>query len=74
MKTILDFIEAENLGDVVVRQTGNSGLDEWEPIIKVSVGGQPEVAYGKVTSDMAQRIMQEHVTQEMIVDDYVIPA
>ena len=40
----------------------------------VRFGGQPEVAYGKVTPDMAQRIMQEHVTQEKIVDDYVIPA
>jgi NADP-reducing hydrogenase subunit HndB len=74
MKAILDFIETENLGDVVVRQTGNSGLDEWEPIIKVSVGGQPEVTYGKVTPEKAQRIMKEHVMQEKIVDDFVIPA
>ena len=74
MKAVLDFIEAENLGDIVVRQTGNSGLDEWEPIIKVSVGGQPEVTYGKVTPQKAQRIMQEHVMQEKIVDDFVIPA
>jgi NADP-reducing hydrogenase subunit HndB len=74
MKAVLDFIEAENLGDVVVRQTGNSGLDEWEPIIKVSVGGQPEVTYGKVTPEKAQRIMKEHVVQEKIVDDFVIPA
>ena len=74
MKAVLDFIETENLGDVVVRQTGNSGLDEWEPIIKVSVGGQPEVTYGKVTPEKAQRIMKEHVVQEKIVDDFVIPA
>jgi NADP-reducing hydrogenase subunit HndB len=74
MKAILDFIETENLGDVVVRQTGNSGLDEWEPIIKVSVGGQPEVTYGKITPEKVQRIMKEHVMQEKIVDDFVIPA
>jgi NADP-reducing hydrogenase subunit HndB len=74
MKAVLDFIEVENLSDIVVRQTGNSGLDEWEPIIKVSVGGQPEVTYGKVTPEKAQRIMQEHVMQEKVVAEYVIPA
>jgi NADP-reducing hydrogenase subunit HndB len=74
MKAVLDFIEVENLSDIVVRQTGNSGLDEWEPIIKVSVGGQPEVTYGKVTPEKVQRIMQEHVMQEKIVAEYVIPA
>ncbi len=74
MKAILDFIEAENLSDIVVRQTGNSGLDEWEPIIKVSVGGQPEVTYGKVTPAKAKRIMEEHVMHERVVSEYAIPA
>lgn len=73
MKAILDMIEAENLSDVVVRQTGNSGLDEWEPIIKVAVGGQPEVTYGKVTPEKAQRIIKEHVMGEKIVAEFVVP-
>lgn len=74
MKAILDFIEVENLSDIVVRQTGNCGLDEWEPVVKVSVGGQPEVTYGKVTPEKAQRIMKEHVMQEKVVAEYLIPA
>lgn len=73
MKAILDMIESEKLNDVVVRQTGNSGLDEWEPIVKVAVGGQPEVIYGKVTPEKAQRIIKEHVMQEKIVTEFVVP-
>lgn len=73
MKAILDMIESEKLNDVVVRQTGNSGLDEWEPIVKVAVGGQPEVTYGKVTPEKAQRIIREHVMQEKIVMEFVVP-
>ena len=73
MKAILDMIEAEKLSDIVVRQTGNSGLDEWEPIIKVSVGGQPEITYGKVTPAMAERIMRDHVMKEKVVNEFVIP-
>lgn len=73
MKTILDFIEKENLSDVVIRQTGNSGLDEWEPIVKVAVAGQPEVTYGKITADKAGRIMREHVMQEKVIAEFVVP-
>jgi NADP-reducing hydrogenase subunit HndB len=73
MKAVLDMIETEDLSDVVVRQTGNSGLDEWEPIIKVAVGGQPEVTYGKVSAEKAKRIMREHVMAEKVIADFVIP-
>jgi NADP-reducing hydrogenase subunit HndB len=73
MKAVLDMIETEVLGDVVVRQTGNSGLDEWEPIIKVAVSDQPEVTYGKVSAEKVKRIMREHVMEEKVVAEFVIP-
>ncbi len=61
LKAILDFIEKENLCDIIVRQTGNIGLDSYEPIVQVMIGEQPKVTYGKVTPDAARRIMKEHV-------------
>jgi NADP-reducing hydrogenase subunit HndB len=73
MRAILNVIEEENLSDIVVRQTGNSGLDEWEPIIHVEVAGQPRVTYGKVTPEKARQIMKEHVMGENVVDEYVLP-
>jgi NADP-reducing hydrogenase subunit HndB len=33
-KAILEFIESENLSGVTVRQTGNIGLDSFEPIVQ----------------------------------------
>ena len=41
LKAILDFIEKENLSDIVVRQTGNIGWDSFEPIVQVVVGMIP---------------------------------
>ncbi len=73
MKAILEVIEEENLSDVVVRQTGSSGLDEWEPIVQVEVAGQPGVTYAKVTPEKARRIMKEHVIGEKVVEDYLLP-
>jgi len=55
-----------------VRQTGNIGLDSYEPIVQVTVGENPRVTYGKVTPDAARRIMKEHVVGGQVVKDFAI--
>jgi NADP-reducing hydrogenase subunit HndB len=72
LKSILDYIEQENLNDIVVRQTGNIGLDSYEPIVQVVLGDNPKVTYGRVSSETARRIMKEHVVGGQIVKDYMI--
>lgn len=72
LKAILDYIEKENLTDIIVRQTGNIGWDSWEPIVQVVIGSAPKVTYGKVTPDLARRIMKEHVQDGQVVKEFVI--
>jgi len=74
LKAILEYIEKEKLSGIVVRQTGNIGMDSWEPIVQVLVGDGPRVNYGKVTPEIAIRIMQEHVVKGNVVKEYVIEA
>jgi NADP-reducing hydrogenase subunit HndB len=74
LKAILDYIETTNLSDILVRQTGNIGLDSWEPIVQVVIGEGVKVTYGKVTPDIARRIMKEHIVGGNIVKDYQIEA
>ena len=74
LKAILEFIEEENLSDVIVRQTGNIGLDSFEPIVQVIIGENPKVTYGKVTPEAARKIMQDHVKDGKVVKDYAIEA
>jgi NADP-reducing hydrogenase subunit HndB len=73
MRAILDAIEADNLNGVVVKQTGCMGLCEMEPIVQVEIGGSPKVTYGKVNTDVAKRIMKEHVVGGHVVTEAVIP-
>jgi NADP-reducing hydrogenase subunit HndB len=73
MKAILDTIESESLTGIVVSQTGCIGLCEREPIVQVVIGDQPKVTYGKVTPEVARRIMNEHVVKGNVVQDHVIP-
>ena len=74
LKEFLTLIEKKQLTDIVVRQTGNIGLDSWEPIVKIVIGDAPEVTYGRVTPFAAQRIIEEHVITGKVVTDYLIPA
>ena len=74
LKEILAIIEEKRLTNITVRQTGNIGLDSWEPIVQVLKGEEAPVTYGKVTPAAARRIMDEHVMNGKIVSEYVIPA
>jgi len=73
MKAILDTIETQNLQGIMVTQTGCMGLCEREPIVQVIVGDQPKVTYGKVTPEIAKRIMQQHVIGGKTLDEMIIP-
>lgn len=74
LKAILEFIENEKLTDIVVRQTGNIGIDSWEPVVQVVIGEAAKVTYGKVTPDVARLIMKQHVVGGSPVKEFVIEA
>jgi len=73
MKAVLDFIEENNLPNIIVTQTGCIGLCEQEPIVQVVSGEKQKVTYGKVSKEIVQKIMQEHVVGGCVVEEYVIP-
>ena len=70
IKAIMDMIEEENLSDIIVRQTGNIGLDSFEPIVQVVLPGKDKVTYVKVTPTKVRRIIHEHVLGGEIVTEY----
>jgi NADP-reducing hydrogenase subunit HndB len=72
MKAILDVIEKDNLSGILVTQTGCIGVCEKEPIVQVAVGDQPKVIYGKVSPEVAVKIMKEHVEGGKVVQGNVI--
>ena len=73
MKSILETIEKDSLNGIIVSQTGCIGLCEKEPIVQVIIGEEDKVTYGKVTPEVAARIVREHVEKHNVVQDHVIP-
>jgi NADP-reducing hydrogenase subunit HndB len=72
MKAILKYIETNNLSGIIVTQTGCIGLCEREPIVQVSLGEEPKITYGKVTPDVVERIMKEHVLGGKSLQEYMV--
>ncbi len=74
LREFLTQIEQRGLENILVRQTGNLGMDSWEPIVQVQIGEAEPVNYGKVTPFAARRIIEEHVLAGKPVEAYLIPA
>lgn len=68
---ILDELDSNNLGDVVVKQTGCMGLCHAEPTVEVVVPDMPSVIYGKVDADVARRIVRKHIMKKELVSDHI---
>jgi NADP-reducing hydrogenase subunit HndB len=43
-----------------------------EPIVQVQIGDGPKVTYGKVSKDIAARIVDEHVLAGNIVKEHMV--
>jgi (2Fe-2S) ferredoxin len=72
MKSVLNYIESEKVSGVTVTQTGCIGLCEQEPIVQVMLGDRPKVVYGKVNSQVAEKIMKQHVQNGRPVEENII--
>lgn len=71
---IMDEVKKHELADVVVAQTGCIGMCRLEPIVEVYKPGEEKVTYVKVNPSKAMRIVNEHIIQGKVVDEYTIGA
>lgn len=68
----MNEVAKRDMLDVIVAQNGCIGMCEMEPIVEVMVPGQETVTYGKVTPEIAARIVAEHVAEGKPVAEYII--
>ncbi len=61
MTTMLDEIEKQSLGSVEVCVTGEIGMVDAEPMVRVEETGGEKTVYGKVDVEGARKIVTEHL-------------
>lgn len=72
LKAVQQQVEARHLSQVVVSQTGCAGLCRYEPVVDVIAADSSRVTYGRVTPEVVRRILQEHVLQGRVVEEFVV--
>jgi len=71
LDAFLSELDAQNLDNVAVTQTGCMGLCYVEPTVEVIVPGMPNVIYGQVDVETARKIVREHIMRQRMVSDHV---
>jgi NADP-reducing hydrogenase subunit HndB len=61
MTTMLDEIEKRGIEDVEMRVTGEIGLVDAEPCVRVEAKDGEKTTYAKVTAESARKIVTEHL-------------
>lgn len=77
LQAIKHQIAAENIpgvsaAQIYITQVGCLGLCALEPIVQVQVADQPLVTYGKVTPEVVQHILRDHIGKGLIAQEHVI--
>jgi (2Fe-2S) ferredoxin len=57
---------------ISLRKCGCAGMCYAEPLVEVRKLGLPTVTYGKVTPEIAMRILEKHVMNNMLVNDSIV--
>lgn len=72
LMSIMDEVNRLSLADVVVAQTGCIGVCRLEPIIEVIKPGEEKVTYVKMNPEKAKRVVQEHIFEGRVVEEYTM--
>lgn len=74
LTTMVDEVAKRGLQNVTVTQTGCIGICQYEPVVEVLVPGQEKVTYVKMTPEKAVRVINDHIVNGNVVNEYTIGA
>jgi len=72
MTTMLDELDKRGIENVEVAVTGEIGLVDAEPMVRVEEASGEKVTYAKVNSAAARKIVTEHLEKGKVVDGLAV--
>ena len=74
LTTFIDELEKRGLTNVKVTQTGCIGICQFEPVVEVVTPGNDKVTYVKMTPEMAVKVVNDHIVNGNVVQEFTIGA
>ncbi|MDR0222689.1 MAG: (2Fe-2S) ferredoxin domain-containing protein [Oscillospiraceae bacterium] len=72
LQAFSDLVQANNLKDVSVTQTGCIGLCQYEPIVEITRPGEEKVTYINMDAGKAKEVVERHLMRGVVMADYTI--
>lgn len=72
LTALLREIETKKIKDVIVTTSGCAGLCSREPMATVEIKGKPPVKYIDLTVEKIIKILNEHIVNGNIVNEYAL--
>ncbi len=73
LNKFLEEVQAKNLSNVMVTQTGCIGICRYEPVVEV-MEGTKKTTYVKMTPEKVSKVVLEHLVNNKVVEEYTIGA
>jgi NADP-reducing hydrogenase subunit HndB len=71
MHAILNELESRGI-DAHVTTVGCIGMCSKEPLVDIQQGDEPRVTYGNVSPEMVPKLIEEHLVNGNVVDEWVV--
>jgi len=71
MRAILEELNNRRI-DAHVTTVGCIGMCAFEPLVDIEQAGGSRITYGKIHPDMVPRLIDEHLIQGRVIDDWVV--
>ena len=72
LNLLVNEVQARNLENITVTQTGCIGLCQYEPIVEVFEPGREKITYVKVNEEKTLEILEQHLIKGNVVDKYLL--
>ena len=72
LTALMAEIEAAQLTDIIVTNSGCAGLCSREPMVTLQITGNPPVKYGGLTPEKIKEILHEHIMKGKIIEKYAL--
>ena len=74
LNAFVDEVAKRGLQNVTITQTGCIGICQYEPVVEVIKPNQEKVTYVKMTPEMAVRVVNDHIVNGNVVQEFTIGA
>jgi len=71
MHAIINELHARDI-EANIKTVGCIGMCAREPLVDIEQAGQPRVTYGNITADRVSRLIEEHLVNGRIVEEWVV--